>query len=146
MLVRRIELIYGEGQHAQEPSVDRVTSASDAAAVFTQYLQAQLVEVFAVLCLSTRHDVIGYHEVSRGTLDAAIVHPREVFKAAVLANASAVIVGHNHPSGDPKPSCEDHRITDRLADAGRILGIAMLDHIVIGRGRFFSFRESGFLP
>lgn len=96
-----------------------------------------------MLCLSTKHRVIAYHEVSRGTLDSTLVHPREVFKAALLANAAAIVVSHNHPSGDPSPTIDDLEVTTRLVAAGEVLGIAVLDHIVIGDGRYFSFKEAG---
>ena len=96
-----------------------------------------------MLCLSTKHRVIAYHEVSRGTLDSTLVHPREVFKAALLANAAAIVVSHNHPSGDPSPTMDDLEVTTRLVAAGEILGIVVLDHIVVGDGRYFSFKEAG---
>ena len=106
-------------------------------------LQDQPGEVFAILCLSTKHRVIAYHEVSRGTLDATLVHPREVFKAALLANAAAIILTHNHPSGDPSPSADDVQLTRRLVDAGALLGVDVLDHIIVGDGRYYSFKEAG---
>ena len=96
-----------------------------------------------MLCLSTKHRVIAYHEVSRGTLDSTLVHPREVFKAALLANAAAIVVSHNHPSGDPSPTMDDLEVTTRLVAAGEILGIVVLDHIVVGDGHYFSFKEAG---
>lgn len=114
-----------------------------AADVFRVILQDEPGEVFGMLCLSTKNRVIGYHEVSRGTLDATLVHPREVFKAALLANAAAIIVAHNHPSGDPTPSADDIALTSRLMAAGTLLGVSVLDHIVIGDGRFTSFRDAG---
>lgn len=91
-------------------------------------------EVFAVFLLDTKHKLIGATVVTQGTLDASLVHPREVFAPAIIANASAVILAHNHPSGDPDPSREDHQVTDRLTDAGKLLGINVLDHIVHGDG------------
>jgi DNA repair protein RadC len=100
-------------------------------------------EVFAIICLSTKHRVIAYHEVSRGTLDATLVHPREVFKAALLANAAAIILAHNHPSGDPTPSADDVGLTRRLVDGGTLLGVDVLDHIIVGDGRYYSFKEGG---
>jgi DNA repair protein RadC len=107
-------------------------------------LQDEPVEVFGVLCLTTKNESAGYHETSRGCLDATLVHPREVFKAAVLQNAASIIVAHNHPSGDPQPSSDDVHLTERLKAAGQVLGIELLDHIVIGHnGRYFSFREAG---
>jgi len=85
--------------------------------------------------------VIAYHEVSRGTLDSVLVHPREVFKAALLANAAAIVATHVHPSGGPTPSPDDVAVTRRLAAAGEILGIPLLDHIIIGDGRYYSHGE-----
>ncbi len=119
-----------------------VSTPAASAAALTALLQDEPGEVFAILCLSTKHRVIAYHEVSRGTLDATLVHPREVFKAALLANAAAIILTHNHPSGDPTPSADDHQLTRRLVDAGNLIGIEVLDHVIIGDGRHFSFREA----
>jgi DNA repair protein RadC len=104
-------------------------------------LQDEPTEVFAILCLTTKYRVIAYHEVSRGTLDSTLVHPREVFKAALLANAAAIIVCHNHPSGDPTPTVEDIEVTRRLAATGQVVGIEVVDHIVVGDGRYYSFKE-----
>jgi len=117
------------------------TPRESASAVMT-VLRDEPGEVFAIICLSTKHRVIAYHEVSRGTLDATLVHPREVFKAALLANAAAIILTHNHPSGDPTPSADDVGLTRRLGDAGT-LGVDVLDHIIVGDGRYYSFKEGG---
>ena len=108
-------------------------------------LQDEASEVFAILCVSTKHRVIAYHEVSRGALDSTSAHPREVYKAAVLANAAAIIACHNHPSGDPTPSPDDVELTRRLAAAGDVLGIQLLDHLIIGDGRYCSFKALGLL-
>ena len=89
--------------------------------------------------------VIAYHEVSRGTLDATLVHPREVFKAALLANAAAIVLCHDHPSGEPTPSPDDLQLTRRLVEAGTLLGVDVLDHVIVGDGRYYSFKESGCL-
>ena len=118
------------------------TPRESASALMT-LLQDQPGEVFAILCLSTKHRVIAYHEVSRGTLDATLVHPREVFKAAILANSAAIILCHNHPSGDTTPSADDIQLTRRLAGAGALLGVDVLDHIIVGDGRYYSFKEGG---
>jgi DNA repair protein RadC len=120
-----------------------MNSPRDSATALMAVLQDQPTEVFAILCLTTKHRVIAYHEVSRGTLDSTLVHPREVFKVALLANAAAIIVSHNHPSGDPSPTLDDLEITRRLVATGEVLGIPVLDHIVIGDGRYFSFKEGG---
>jgi DNA repair protein RadC len=106
----------------------------------------QRVEVFRVLLLSSRHDVLKIVTVSRGSLSSTIVHPREVFRPAILASAAAIVLVHNHPSGDPDPSGDDLEITQRLARAGEILGIDVLDHVVIATGgRFASLRDRGIL-
>jgi DNA repair protein RadC len=118
-------------------------SPRESAALLMHLLADQPTEVFAMLCLTTKHRTIAFHEVSRGTLDSTLVHPREVFKAALLANAAAIIVSHNHPSGDPSPTIDDAAVTTRLVAAGEILGIGVLDHIVVGDGRYFSFKEAG---
>jgi DNA repair protein RadC len=118
-----------------------LTSPRDSAAALVALLQDEPTEVFAILCLTTKHRVIAYHEVSRGTLDSTLVHPREVFKAALLANAAAIIVCHNHPSGDPTPTVDDVDVTRRLSASGQVLGIELLDHIVVGDGRYYSFKE-----
>ncbi len=118
-------------------------SPRESATLLMRLLEDQPTEVFAILCLSTKHRVIAFHEVSRGTLDSTLVHPREVFKAALLANAAAIVVSHNHPSGDPSPTLDDLEVTTRLVAAGEILGIGVLDHIVVGDGRYFSFKEAG---
>jgi len=103
-------------------------------------------EVFGILLVNTRNRITAMHIVSVGTLNGAYVHPREVFKAAILGNAAAIILFHNHPSGDPEPSHEDRQLTRRLTDAGRILGIEVLDHVILGdEARYFSFKERGLI-
>lgn len=102
-------------------------------------------EVFLVCLLDTKQRIIGIHVVSVGTLDASPVHPREVFKAAIVANAASIICVHNHPSGEATPSREDYDITSRLAKAGALLGIPLLDHVVIGVDGHASFRDRGVL-
>ena len=118
---------------------------SEAAAALMTLLQDEPAEVFAILCLTTKYQVIAYHEVGRGTLDSVAINPREVFKAALLANAAAIVAAHNHPSGDPTPSPDDLLITRRLAAAGELMGIPVLDHIIVGDDRYYSFKESGCL-
>ena len=114
-----------------------------AAAPFEAIMRDEPCEVFGMLCLSTKNRVIAYHEVSRGTLDATLDHLREVFKAELLANAAGMILGPNHPSGDPTPSPDDSSLTAGRAVAERLLGVPVLDHLVIGDGRTFSFRFAG---
>ncbi len=99
-------------------------------------------EVFGVLLVDIRNRVTAMHVVSIGDLSGTLVHPREVFKCAILGSAAAIIAFHNHPSGDPAPSREDIALTKRLVDAGKLLGIQVLDHLVLGdEGRYFSFKE-----
>lgn len=100
-------------------------------------------EHFAVITLDSKNRPIGFNVVSVGTLTAAIIHPREVFKCCILQNAASVIFAHNHVSGDPTPSDEDRTLTERLRDAGVILGITVYDHVVFGRGRYISFADNG---
>ena len=122
-----------------------LTTPRESASVLMPLLQHEASEVFAVLFLSTRHHVLAYHEVGRGTLDTVLVTPREVFKAAILANAAAVILCHSHPSGDPTPSPDDISLTGRLAAAGTLLGIEVLDHIIVADDAYVSLRERGCL-
>jgi len=101
-------------------------------------------EAFVVLLLDVKHRVIAEEVVTIGILDGALIHPREVFKAAVAGSAAGIIVAHNHPSGDPKPSGQDAEVTKRLRKAGEVLGIPVVDHVIVGStGAHFSFREQG---
>lgn len=103
-----------------------------------RYLQK---EHFRIVLLDTKNQIITDEEISIGTLNASIVHPRDVFKVAIKRNANSIILIHNHPSGDPTPSNEDINITNRLIDAGNLIGIKVLDHIIIGDNRYISFKE-----
>lgn len=103
-------------------------------------------EEFYSLYLNTKNQVLGIEMISRGTLNASLVHPREVFKGALLSNANSIILAHNHPSGSVEPSMADRRVTETLASAGNLLDVKVLDHLIVGsRGGFFSFAESGLL-
>ncbi|QEF98138.1 hypothetical protein Mal15_21860 [Stieleria maiorica] len=99
-------------------------------------------EEFAIVTLNTKHVPTGVVRITRGTLDASLVHPREVFRAAIAASAAAIILIHNHPSGDTTPSREDKAVTDKLTECGKMLGITVLDHLVIGGDRATSIREA----
>jgi DNA repair protein RadC len=103
------------------------------------------VEQFGVVLLDTRHRVLRIKIVSIGSLDSAVVHPREVFREAAAVSAAAVVLFHNHPSGDPTPSAEDLRLTTRLVSAGEIMGIDVVDHLILGDRRYFSLLEAGSL-
>lgn len=100
-------------------------------------------EHFIVLLLDTKNRLIQTHIVSKGSLNSSSAHPREVFKQAVRQSASGVILMHNHPSGDPEPSPEDHAVTDQLTEAGKVLGIRVLDHLILGSESYYSFRDNG---
>jgi len=128
-----------------EHEVTSISKPEDAYAILRDYLDEKDREHFVVLLLDTKNKVNAIHTVSIGGLNAAIVTPREVYKVAILHNAAGIILCHNHPSGDPKPSQEDIVITDRLCKAGELLGIEVLDHIVIGSGTntFCSFKKEG---
>lgn len=111
------------------------------------YVEREEVEVFWILALDIQRKILRTRPlaVTRGTLSGTLVHPREVFRLAIQANAAGVIAVHNHPSGDPTPSPEDRAITGQLVAAGGIIGIPLVDHVVIGGGRYVSFSESGML-
>lgn len=105
-----------------------------------QDIREQKKEHFVIFFLDTRNQEIRRENISVGTLNANLVHPREVFESAILHNAAHVIVAHNHPSGNPEPSEEDKKVTNRLVEAGKILGIALLDHIVVAGSGYYSFK------
>jgi len=110
-----------------------------------KYLMQETKEHFTTLHLDGKNRIVCMDVVSIGSLNQSIVHPREVFKTACLSNAAAVILVHQHPSGDPNPSREDMEITRRLKEAGEIMGIRVLDHIIVGDGEYVSFVERGLL-
>lgn len=102
-------------------------------------------EHFVCIMLDGQSKPTGYQVVSVGTINSSLVHPREVFAPAMVCHAASILIGHNHPSGDPRPSHEDREVTLRLREAGRILGIELVDHVIVGNGSdsYFSFRENG---
>jgi DNA repair protein RadC len=122
-----------------------VRGPDDVVALIGKKLRAECREHFVVLLLNARHECTAVETVSIGSLNASIVHPREVYRPAILAAAASIIVAHNHPSGDPEPSEEDLSITRRLAQVGELLGIGVLDHIIIAKRGVVSLRERGAL-
>jgi DNA repair protein RadC len=132
---------------AAEPHGDRVAvhSPKDIVAAFAPHLEALSVEEFHIAILDAQHHLERDVLVTRGILDSSLVHPREVFREAIAERAASIILVHNHPSGDPTPSPEDRLVTSQLVAAGILLGIPVRDHVVIGRGRYVSFAEAGWL-
>ena len=133
----------------QLPVEGQVRSPRDAVKLATAILADADVERVIALHFNVKHRLIGVHVVSVGILDASLVHPRDVFKAACLSNAAALVIAHNHPSGDPTPSGEDRALSDRLRQAGELIGVTLLDFVIVtdpAEGqRYHSFKESGVL-
>lgn len=122
-----------------------VKSPEDVGRLLMEDMRYMKKEVFKLVMLNTKNHIIRQLDISVGSLNSSVVHPREVFSPAVKAGCSSVLLVHNHPSGDPEPSNEDIETTRRLTEAGNILGIKVLDHIIIGNGRFLSFKEQGLI-
>jgi len=136
--------IFRIGMVREGPPGNTMTKPSDVAGIARAIIGPDADrEKFIVLFLDARNRVTGSEIVGVGTLNASLVHPREVFKAAILKSAAAVILAHNHPSGDVTPSRDDLDLTDRLVKAGQIIGIDVLDHLIIGGDEFLSFKERG---
>jgi DNA repair protein RadC len=140
----RLAAAFALGRRVQITSLPARPSLRSADRVHEQLapeLRGLSQETFHVLLLDGKHRLLSRQRVSEGTLTSSLVHPREVFRPAVREAAAAVIVAHNHPSGDAEPSAEDLSVTRRLIEAGRILGIPVLDHVVIGDGTYVSIRD-----
>jgi DNA repair protein RadC len=123
----------------------KIRSPQDVASLLKEELRYLQKEHFIVLFLNTKNFVIGQETLSMGSLNASIVHPREVFRAAIKRSSASIVCAHNHPSGDPTPSAEDIELTQRLVEAGKLIGIEVLDHLVIGDSGFVSLKEKGYL-
>ena len=123
----------------------QILSPSDAYEMIKEQLEGLDREQFIIACLNTKNEPTNITVVSVGSLNKAIVHPREVFKTAILSNAASIMAFHNHPSGETTPSQQDIQLTNRLYQAGELLGIKLLDHLIIGDGRFTSLKEKGYL-
>jgi len=139
----RVVLVKEKAGRYELPTA--ITNPEDAYKAITTItnVQEEAQEVFGILILNTKHKIVAVHEISRGTLNSSMVHPREVFKPAVLHNAAAIVCFHNHPSGDPEPSQDDIDFTKRLARAGEIMGIRILDHIIVGDDRYVPLKDRG---
>lgn len=137
------------GRRARDPRLDGRPRILEPASVFRllgREMESLRQEQFRVLLLDSQHRLIRISLISQGSLNAAVVHPREVLRPAILAAAQALVLVHNHPSGDPEPSEDDVRLTLRIMEACGLLGIELLDHIVLGADQFRSLREGGYLP
>lgn len=123
-------------------------SPKDAAKFVAVFFEPELAETFAIVALDAQHRAINdaIITITRGIVNSSLVHPREVFRAAITAGAVSIILFHNHPSGDPTPSADDRLVTEQLVAAGRLLEIPVLDHVIVGTaGKFVSFAEAGLL-
>jgi DNA repair protein RadC len=132
----------------RRPGAERepLTSPADVAALLLPQFGAHRVEHFGIVLLDTRHRVLRTTLLTVGSADCSVVHPRDVFREAANAAAAAIVLFHNHPSGDPTPSREDAQLTRRLVMAGEIMGVPVLDHLVLADSRYYSFREAGNWP
>lgn len=135
-LVKEKSVLYGRR---------KISTPKDAIELVNGFLEYCDREQLVVCSLDTKNQPTAMEVVSIGTVNSSLIHPREVFKTSILSNASSVIIFHNHPSGDPTPSNEDKNITRRLKEAGQILGIEVLDHIIIADNEFCSLKEKGIL-
>lgn len=122
---------------------EKIRGPKGVATFVTALLEDEPQECFVVVALNTQHQPVGASIVTRGIVDASLIHPREVFRTAILANASGIILAHNHPSGNPEPSPEDRDVTRQLAEAGKIVGIPVIDHLIVTPERYYSFQEHG---
>jgi len=127
-------------------NVRKISSPADAVELGRRFLEECDREQLIVCCLDTKNQPLSINVASIGSINSSIVHPREIFKVAVLSNSASIVIFHNHPSGDVAPSSEDINITHRLKEAGKIIGIELIDHIIIGsEGKYCSLKEKGIL-
>lgn len=127
------------------PTTLALNSPQEVAGFLMEEMRYYRKEYFKIILLNTKNQIISLEDISMGSLNSSIVHPREIFNVSIKKSAAAIILVHNHPSGDPHPSREDREVTARLVDAGKILGISVLDHIIVGEENYFSFKEKGLL-
>ncbi len=144
-LLPRYRVMLVKESEATFTSYPRFQNSRELFESFREEFAALDREYFVLITLDSKNRTIGYHTISIGSLSSSIVHSREVFKAALLQSAAAVIFLHNHPSGDPVPSMEDRECTKRLTAAAKILGIRVLDHVILGETDYFSFADAGIL-
>jgi len=137
LTVRELSKSYSKSKNP----ITKITCAKDVFNLFHERLKDEKQENFYVLMLDTKNNIIGERLITKGILDASIVHPREIFRPAIKSSASKIILVHNHPSGDPSPSPEDTAITKQIEKAGEELQIKVLDHVIIGGDGFWGWRE-----
>jgi DNA repair protein RadC len=145
---RKLKLVLELAKRISVPALQQGESLESSTKVFEHFhemLRDEKKEKFYAVLLDCKHRIIGKELISVGALNISIVHPREVFRAAIRAAACSIILIHNHPSGDPNPSQEDVHVTKRLVGVGKTVGIEILDHIIIGRNCYFSFLERGYM-
>ena len=131
-------------RESSQPSIlNRIDTPRNVFEIASSYLEGADREHFVVIMLDTKNRVIGMNTVAIGMLSSCPIHPREVFKPAILANAAGIILLHNHPSGDPSPSQDDLLLTKRLREAGEVLGIRVVDHVILGYANYASLKERG---
>lgn len=135
-LVKESSLLYKERS---------VKSPKDSYNLLKHFLEDKDREYFIVAALDIKNQPVSVHVCHVGSLNSCIVHPREVMKTAILSNAASIMVGHNHPSGNSTPSSEDIEVTKRLVEAGKIIGIELLDHIIVGDDNYVSLKEKGYI-
>ena len=119
----------------------KIVSPEDAASYLYPKISTKSTEHFAAVLLNSKNKIIGFEIISQGSINSSVVHPREVFNSAIVNHAAGIIASHNHPSGDPSPSKEDKTLTNSLAESGKMIGIPVLDHIIVGHNCYFSFKE-----
>lgn len=120
----------------------KLTSAKEVYEALRKKISGSKKENFLVVSVDTRNKIIGVDTVFIGTLNSSLIHPREIFETAIRRHAAAIVLAHNHPSGDPKPSDEDIKATSLLTEAGKMMGILVLDHLIIGKEKYFTFRDN----
>lgn len=143
-IARRInieEKLFEESESARRKNCESITSPDKLHELVRSRINQFSKEHFFVVSLDTRNNLIGIDEISVGTLTASLVHPRETFESAIKRHAAKIIISHNHPSGETEPSDDDIKITRRLAEAGKIMGIEVLDHIIVTKTSYLSFKE-----
>jgi DNA repair protein RadC len=128
-----------------EPVPERIRGPADVHRFYAPRLRDLAVEEFHVLALGSQSQILADRLITRGILNSSLVHPREVFRAAIAEAAAGIIVVHNHPSGDPTPSEDDRSVTRQLVESGRLLDLPVYDHVIVGGERFVSFAEAGLL-